>query len=53
MSGAIPPLSQYTFIAWCLVKIRDNFTVYFISLRFMKRRVSDKVNLRSINPLTD
>jgi hypothetical protein len=27
MLGAIPPLPQYVFIAWCLVKHRDNFTV--------------------------
>jgi len=26
MSGAIPPLPQYSFMAWCLVKHRDNFT---------------------------
>jgi len=26
MRGAIPPLSQYAFMAWCLVKHRDNFT---------------------------
>jgi hypothetical protein len=26
MSGAIPPLLQYAFMAWCLVKHRDNFT---------------------------
>jgi hypothetical protein len=28
MSGAIPPLPQYAFMAWCSVKIkrRDNFT---------------------------
>jgi hypothetical protein len=26
MSGAIPPLPQYAFIALCLVKQRDNFT---------------------------
>jgi hypothetical protein len=24
--GAIPPLPQYDFMAWCLVKHRDNFT---------------------------
>jgi hypothetical protein len=24
--GAIPPLPQYVFMAWCLVKHRDNFT---------------------------
>jgi hypothetical protein len=27
--GAIPPLSQYVFMAWCLVKHRDNFTFIF------------------------
>jgi hypothetical protein len=29
MSGAIPPFPQYIFMAWCLVKHRDNFTFYF------------------------
>jgi hypothetical protein len=29
MRGVIPPLPQYAFMAWCLVKLRDNFT--FIS----------------------
>jgi hypothetical protein len=28
MCGAIPPLPQYVFMAWCLVKHRDNFTFY-------------------------
>jgi len=26
MRGAIPPLPQFVFKAWCLVKHRDNFT---------------------------
>jgi hypothetical protein len=26
MRGAIPPHLQYVFMAWCLVKQRDNFT---------------------------
>jgi hypothetical protein len=26
MRGAISPLPQYAFMAWCLVKRRDNFT---------------------------
>jgi len=26
MRGAIHPLLQYAFMAWCLVKHRDNFT---------------------------
>jgi hypothetical protein len=28
MREAIPPLPQYFFRAWCLVKHRDNFTFY-------------------------
>jgi hypothetical protein len=32
MSGAILPLPQYAFMAWCLAKHRDNFTFYFIRL---------------------
>jgi hypothetical protein len=28
MRGAIPPLPQYAFMAWCIVKHRDNFTFY-------------------------
>jgi hypothetical protein len=27
MSGAIPPLLQYVFMAWCLVKHRDNTNI--------------------------
>jgi hypothetical protein len=30
MRGAILPLHQYTFMAWCLVKQRDNFTFLLI-----------------------
>jgi hypothetical protein len=26
MSGAIPPLPQYAFMEWCLVKHKYNFT---------------------------
>jgi hypothetical protein len=29
MRGAIPPLPQYVFMAWCLLKHRDNFTFAF------------------------
>jgi len=40
MSGAIPPLSQYAFMAWCLVKHRDNFTFTFtfLSLKIQIRK---------------
>jgi hypothetical protein len=31
MRGAIPPLYQYVFMAWCLVKHRDNFTFIFMN----------------------
>jgi hypothetical protein len=29
MRGAIPPLPQYTFMAWCQLKLRDDFTFTF------------------------
>jgi hypothetical protein len=32
MSGAMPPLPQYAFMAWCLVKYRDNFTFYLYNV---------------------
>jgi hypothetical protein len=32
MRGAIPPLPQYVFMAWCLVKHRDNFNFYLYLL---------------------
>jgi len=32
MRGAIPPLPQYVFMAWCLVKHRDNFTLLLLLL---------------------
>jgi hypothetical protein len=31
MRGAISPLPLYVFMAWCLVKHRDNFTFYLMS----------------------
>jgi hypothetical protein len=34
MRGAVPPLPHYVFMAWCLVKHRDNFTFTF----FMRGR---------------
>jgi hypothetical protein len=30
--GATPPFPQYAFMAWCLVKRRDNFTFHLIFL---------------------
>jgi hypothetical protein len=31
MLGAIRPIPQYAFMAWCLVKHRDNFTFNRVS----------------------
>jgi hypothetical protein len=31
MRGAMPPLPQYAFMLWCLVKHRDKFTFYLYS----------------------
>jgi hypothetical protein len=36
MSGAIPPLPQYVFMALCLIKPRDNFTFAFTSVLGLK-----------------
>jgi len=44
MSGTIPPLYQYAFMAWCLVKHRDNFT-------FTLHSVSDMRNTNLISRL--
>jgi hypothetical protein len=32
MLGPVPPLPQYVFMAWCLVKHKDNFTFNFFYL---------------------
>jgi hypothetical protein len=32
MRGAIPPLPQYVFMAWCLVKHRDNFNLVHLRM---------------------
>jgi hypothetical protein len=32
MSGAIPPLPHYAFMAWCSFKAQDNFTFTFTGL---------------------
>jgi hypothetical protein len=32
MSGAIPLLPKYAFMAWCLVKHRDNFTFILMDI---------------------
>jgi len=41
MRGPIPPLPQYIFVAWYLVKHRDNFAFSFINVT----RKDERVNL--------
>jgi hypothetical protein len=40
MHGAIPPLPQYAFMAWCLDKHRDNFafiiTIFVVIIIIIK-----------------
>jgi hypothetical protein len=33
MRGAIPPFLKYPFMAWCLVKHRDNFTFTLLAVK--------------------
>jgi hypothetical protein len=47
MCGAIPPLPQYVFMAWCFVKHRDNFTSSFTLDIVSVKRTGRKLNLRS------
>jgi hypothetical protein len=42
MRGAIPPLPQYVFMAWCL-KHRDNFTFTFTFIRLLNVNAFDSV----------
>jgi hypothetical protein len=48
MCGAIHPLLQYVFMAWCLVKHRDNFTFIFnhYSLIFIDFIGRDVISMR-------
>jgi hypothetical protein len=46
MRGAIPPLSQYAFMAWCLVKHRDNFAFYVLKIIAMNDAPTENVKFR-------
>jgi hypothetical protein len=37
MSGAIPPLPQYAFIAWCSVKAQELLYLYFLKKKQEER----------------
>jgi hypothetical protein len=49
MRGAISPLPQYAFMAWCLVKHRDNFTFTFyvavLTVTNSNKTVYDRLNI--------
>jgi hypothetical protein len=49
MSGAIPSLPQYVFMAWCLVKHRDNFTFYLDKAASIKPGISRLLNFVPLN----
>jgi hypothetical protein len=46
MRGAIPPLPQYVFMVWCLVKHRDNFT--FLPLQYILFTVSTRIGFNHL-----
>jgi hypothetical protein len=48
MSWAIPPLPQYAFMVWYLVKHRDNFTFYFKKLEvgYIIKMLQHRVNMK-------
>jgi hypothetical protein len=48
MRGAIPSLSHYAFMAWCLVKHRDNFTFILRRVRWEGEGTS-KGKVRNVN----
>jgi hypothetical protein len=45
MRGAIPPFPHYVFMAWCLVKHRDNFTFYLFYHSATRRHNPEDLNL--------
>jgi hypothetical protein len=47
MRRAIPPLPQYVFIAWCLVKHRKNFTFTFTFTFNTDNGDGDDVNIKT------
>jgi hypothetical protein len=48
MRRAIPPLPQYAFMAWCLIKHRDNFTFTFVLSDILLREVVHRHKIRDV-----
>jgi hypothetical protein len=50
MSGAIPPIPQCAFMAWCLVKHRDNFTfTFYVGNGYNSHDYKQTVNYTSLH----
>jgi hypothetical protein len=52
MRGAIPPLPEYVFMAWCIVKHRDNFTFYLYLLEGEENHETDRVSVTRVLKLS-
>jgi len=49
MSGVIPPLPQYTFVVWCLVKAQGQLYLYHIPVMILFRiRVTRHDNTQDV-----
>jgi len=47
MSGAMPPFPQYAFMAWCLVKHRDNFILlYYLYVQLLSNPISHEAQIK-------
>jgi hypothetical protein len=47
MHGAIPPLPQYVFMAWCLVKQRDNLLHLQLISAVLSLRLNIRIHIRA------
>jgi hypothetical protein len=45
MRGAVSPVPQYAFMAWCLVRHRDNFTFTFM---FQRQCIEVSLNVTAL-----
>jgi hypothetical protein len=49
MSGAMRPFPQYAFMAWCLVKHRDNFILlYYLYVQLLSNPISHEAQIKFI-----
>jgi hypothetical protein len=50
MSEDMPPLPRYAFMACCLVKHRDNFTLLYFTLLSGDEEPAQVLNISSVRP---